>query len=99
MEKVSILNKTVSVHMIGPIEVGGEQYVLPPGVPVSVPLEFLEKFDGSVVLAHKFKSGELEFLNKAQESSALEEAKNLTEILTASGATIEGGSPASAPAP
>lgn len=93
-ESVSILNNTVSVHTIGPIEVGGESYTLPPGVPVSVPLAFLEKFDGSAVLAHKFKSGDLKFLNKNEEKSALDEAKNLTEILTSSGATIESGSAA-----
>lgn len=81
-ESVLIVNNTVSVHTIGPIEVGGESYTLPPGVPVSVPLAFLEKFDGSVVLAHKFKLGELKFLDETEKKTALEEAKSLTEILT-----------------
>ena len=89
-ESVSILNNTVSLHTIGPLEVGGVSYTLPPGVPVSVPLAFLEKFDGSAVLTHKFKVGDLKFLNKSEEKSALDEAKNLTDVLTSSGATVDG---------
>ena len=98
-ESVSIRNNTVSVHMIGPIEVGGESYTLPPGVPVRVPLAFLERFDGSAVLAHKFKSGDLEFItNETDEKKAVEEAKNLAEIIAATGAKVDGGgAPESAP--
>lgn len=58
-ETVKIVNNTVSVHTIGPIETGGELYVLPPGSPVDVPVKFLERFDGSKVLAAKFKTGDL----------------------------------------
>lgn len=83
-ETVKIVNNTVSVHTIGPIETGGELYVLPPGQGVDVPVRFLEKFDGSKVLASKFKAGDLAVIRPGAEPEPEADPQTLTEAINES---------------
>jgi hypothetical protein len=84
MNTVKVVNNTLSVWNIGPLDVGGECYTLVPGQPKVIPTEFFLKFDRNVILERAFAEGKLALVADSAPPATVD--PSLSELLARPGA-------------